>query len=523
LIHALYRRNKQHRFIIVVPSSLIENWSKEFDKWLGRASLPRRIVVKKGGNECSQQIRSFNIVKPNQSEALIISYDLFRVNSILLQDSKFIGLLVVDEGHRLKNSSGSMTLSTLESVKCEARLLITGTPIQNNLSEFYAVVNFVCPGILGSLHDFRRDFERPITTANRKGATLKDRQIGQEQVIALEVITKQFMLRRLAKDILSQSLPSRTELLIFCKPSAFQCELYGGISENPDDPLSTLSKLRKLCAHPDLVQMSAEPHSTIFNLSDSGKLKALELLLFEIRDTHPDDKVVLVSNFTSVLSMIEERLVLPNGWGYHRLDGNTPQGARQAMVDSFNIVSPARSFIFLLSSKAGGLGLNLIGANRLIMFDADYNPAIDSQAMARIYRSGQLKPSIIYRLFTSGTLEETILQRQMQKGNLSCVTIDSSYCDNLSKFNEDDLRECFTLKDTPCDTKAKMNSIWPEFCGTKTLMQQGCNDQTILSLTEKYPDLLQYIYLQRENCENAEAEEIFGNSMQPTMADKIYR
>ena len=174
------------RFIVVCPSSLVSNWAKEFDKWLGKASQPKRVAIRKGGDEGLRLIRAFVPVKPQKSEGmmisyilwyitllrflvrplshqsrsfnalvLIISYELFRMHASILSKSKNIGLLAVDEGHRLKNTSGSLTLTALESLECEARLLITGTPIQNNLTEFWNVVNFVCPNILGNLSRFR--------------------------------------------------------------------------------------------------------------------------------------------------------------------------------------------------------------------------------------------------------------------------------------------------------------------------------------------------------------------------------
>ena len=343
LVFALYRRNKQQRFVIVCPSSLVQNWAKEFDKWLGRASLPKRVVVKKGGQEGLQIIRGFIPVKPNQSEVLILSYDIFRMNANILTEAKQIGLLVVDEGHRLKNSSGSITISALNDLDCEARLLITGTPVQNNLSEFHTVANFVCPGILGSLVDFRRDFERPITAANRKDATHSQRSLGDEKSQALDDIIKGFLLRRLAKDVLTDLLPPRTVLLLFCRPSTVQCKLYMEMTRTISNPLSTLTSLRKLCSHPHLVN----PSASNVDIAASGKLHVLGRLLDEICNTSPDDKVVLVSCFTSVLSMIEDTLIKPKGWRYARLDGTTTQSDRQMLVDTFNRTSADKSFIFL--------------------------------------------------------------------------------------------------------------------------------------------------------------------------------
>ena len=496
IVFAFYRRNKQQRFIIVCPSSLVQNWAREFDKWLGRASLPKRVVVKKGGQDGLKVIRSFVPIKPHQSEILIISYDLFRMNASILTEAKQVGLLVVDEGHRLKNSSGSITLSALNNLDCEARLLITGTPVQNNLSEFHAVANFVCPGILGSLVDFRRDFERPIASANRKDATLDQRRQGAEQARALDDVIKAFLLRRLAKDVLSDMLPPRTEMLLFCRPSLMQCDLYRKITRSISDPLSTLSNLRKLCSHPDLLTSSEDASTSSGGVSDSGKLFVLEKLLDEIRSTSPDDKVLVVSCFTSILTMIEDKLIKPKAWGYKRLDGSTAQSNRQPLVDAFNRMTANQCFIFLLSSKAGGMGLNLVGANRLVMFDADFNPAIDAQAMARIYRPGQTKPTTIYRLFTAGTMEETVLQRQEQKGTLATVTVDGSVNNESGKFTNEELRDCFTLKeDTCCDTKSKMKSLWPEYDGSKSLSLQGCSDPVILNLSDNCAAILGHVHL----------------------------
>ena len=132
------------------------NWAKEFDKWLGKAGQPKRVVCKGGGEEGIRTLKSFCARKPQQSEILIISYDLFRMQSALFQNVQKVRLLVVDEGHRLKNTNGSLTLTALESLPCDARLCITATPIQNCLSDFYNIANFVCPGVLGDLATFRK-------------------------------------------------------------------------------------------------------------------------------------------------------------------------------------------------------------------------------------------------------------------------------------------------------------------------------------------------------------------------------
>ena len=390
---ALHRRNRDHRFIVVCPSSLVSNWSKEFDKWISKASQPKRVVIRKGGEEGQRAIKAFVPVKPNMSEILIVSYELFRMNISELKKADQIGLLVVDEGHRLKNTAGSQTLSALNALRCEARLLITGTPIQNNLSEFHNVANFVCPGILSDLNTFRRTYERPINASNNKAATSDQKAKARHLSKSLDRITSTFMLRRLQRDVLKEHLPPRSEILLFCRPSERQKQEYisltkgvrGGAGPSgagvSADALTLLMKVRKLCSHPYLLNdededpfaakrsATAENGGKCEHVALSGKLSVLESLLSSIRSEAPGSKVVIISNFTSALSVIEQAILQRRGWSSLRLDGTTEQNARQTLVDSFNRGSVDQSFVFLLSSKAGGCGLNLIGANRLVMFD----------------------------------------------------------------------------------------------------------------------------------------------------------
>lgn len=188
------------------------------------------------------------------------------------------------------------------------------------------------------------------------------------------------MIRRLQKDVLRSLLPPRYEFLLFCRPTKVQCDLYKNLTSKSatiSDPLPLLTKLRKICTHPALLKTVSNDHYHAVSQNDcnsSGKLDVLEHLLESIQ-TNTNDKVVVVSNFTSALSLIEEAIIKKRGWPCLRLDGSVEQSARQALVDSFNRGSIENSFIFLLSSKAGGCGLNLYKANRLVMVDGDWNPA----------------------------------------------------------------------------------------------------------------------------------------------------
>jgi SNF2 family DNA or RNA helicase len=529
---------KIQQFIIVCPSSLVANWANEFDKWIGRAGSPKRVVLRKGGEDGRAQIRAYcSKMKHGNNlangQVLILSYDLLRLNANEFQNMQqqvSFALLVVDEGHRLKNTGGSNTMTVLEAIPCDARLCITATPVQNNLGEFYALANFVCPGILGDLAMFRSEYERPISTANNKSATQQELLEGKTQSLALDAITKQFMLRRLQKDVLKSMLLPRMEALLFCKPATEQCDVYKRITHDHGntngeasmaDALTKLTALRKLCLHPTLCSkdLGSADTSAATSIVQSGKLVVLDALLQSIREKAPDDKVVVVSNFTSALSLVETMVLQPRNMMYSRLDGTTAVQNRQSLVDSFNRASPQNNFCFLLSSKAGGVGLNLIGANRLVMLDADWNPALDIQAMGRIYRQGQTKASFIYRFFTCGTIEEVIYQRQSQKGNLATFAVDGSGT-SKSRFTKDELKDCFTLKvDCDCDTKNKLGLCWPQFTGADGLEALGCTDAPLLAIASSVSASLGYIHIVDEDAIDASGSDSQIDLLQESMYD----
>jgi SNF2 family DNA or RNA helicase len=363
---------------------LVSNWAREFDKWLGKVGLPKRVVVKKGGEEGLRQIKAFGAFKrSNTSEVLIVSYDLFRMKASILQNVQRVALLVVDEGHRLKNTSGSLTMTALESLPCEARLCITATPIQNNLGDLYTIVNFVCPGVFGDIATFRREYERPIAafSSKRSACTADQMRRGKESRQTLDRILQSIVLRRLQKDVLSKILPPRHEFLLFCRPTQKQRKLYerisqfhgskgvGGDEGSSQEALTTLVRLRKICTHPDLLEF---PHNDSgdgavarrsMDCVGSGKLLVLRDLIIQIREKEPTDKVVIISNFTSTLTVVEDAILRHLKLNFLRLDGSISCADRQSLVDTFNRTNANMNFALTLSSKAGGVGLNLIGMN----------------------------------------------------------------------------------------------------------------------------------------------------------------
>mmetsp|Transcript_22558 Transcript_22558/g.51653 ORF Transcript_22558/g.51653 Transcript_22558/m.51653 type:complete len:406 (-) Transcript_22558:75-1292(-) len=314
------------------------------------------------------------------------------------------------------------------------------------------------------------------------------------------------MLRRTQKEVLKMVLPPRTEYLIFCAPTPRQRSLYNTIANGTGDTLCRLTSIRKLCSHPRLLETIEDPSNRTDGCDDisiCGKLVVFLSLLAHLRSSCSGEKVVVSSNFTSVLDILARHLEM-RGWTFQRLDGSTCSEKRQEMVDVFNRTSAEQNFCFLLSARAGGCGLNLVGASRLIMYDPDWNPATDLQTMARIYRTGQTKPTTIYRLFTTGTVEEIVYQRQIQKGNLASAVSEKTVAStnggsgnggrSSSSFTAEEIKDCFDLKDEDVKSDTQRKLGWGDYDGADTLIAEGCADASLLALAEENPNDVTYIY-----------------------------
>ncbi|XP_015743898.1 DNA repair and recombination protein RAD54-like [Python bivittatus] len=456
--------------IVVAPSSLVKNWYNEVIKWLGGRIQPLAID---GGSK--EDIDNKLVGFMNQrglripSPILIISYETFRLHAEALKKGS-VGLVICDEGHRLKNSD-NQTYQALNSLNTPRRVLISGTPIQNDLLEYFSLVHFVNSGILGTAQEFKKHFEVPILKGRDADASEAGRQKGEERLKELISIVNRCLIRR-TSDILSKYLPVKIEQVVCCRLTPLQAELYKYflMQAKPAEDLkegkmsvsslSSITSLKKLCNHPALIyekcveeeegfvgalQLFPSGYS-IKSLEPqlSGKMLVLDYILAVTRSTS-NDKVVLVSNYTQTLDLFE-KLCRSRRYLYVRLDGTMSIKKRAKIVERFNNLS-SPEFIFMLSSKAGGCGLNLIGANRLVMFDPDWNPANDEQAMARVWRDGQKKTCYIYRLLSTGTIEEKIFQRQTHKKALSSCVVDEEQ-DVERHFSLGELKELFTLNET---------------------------------------------------------------------------
>lgn len=464
--------------VIACPSSLVKNWANELVKWLGKDAItPFAIDGRATKEELTSQLRQWCIASGRAvvRPVLIVSYETLRLNCEELNQTP-IGLLLCDEGHRLKNGD-SQTFMALNALNVQKRVILSGTPIQNDLSEYFSLLNFANPNLLGTRMDFRKQYEIPILKGRDADGTDDDRKKGDERLSELLGIVNKFIIRR-TNDILSKYLPVKYEHVVFCNLAPFQKDLYQHFINSPDiksllrgkgsQPLKAIGMLKKLCNHPDLLDLPADlPGCERFFPDDfvpkdsrgrdrevkswySGKMLVLDRMLARIRaDTN--DKIVLISNYTQTLDVFAQ-LCRAKGYGHLRLDGTMNVGKRQKLVDRFNDPENTSDFIFLLSSKAGGCGINLIGANRLVLFDPDWNPAADQQALARVWRDGQKKDCFVYRFIATGSIEEKIFQRQSHKQSLSSCVVDSAE-DVERHFSSESLRELFQLKDdTRSDT-----------------------------------------------------------------------
>ncbi|KAL4440282.1 hypothetical protein ABPG75_003283 [Micractinium tetrahymenae] len=448
------------RVIICCPTSLVGNWDSECAKWLkGRVrTLP---LCESSRDEAVASISQF-LSPRNPYQVMIVSYETFRIHAERFRAEGTCDLLICDEAHRLKNDA-TLTNRALDSLACQRRVLLSGTPLQNRLDEFYAMVSFCNPGVLGSPAQFRRHFEAPILAGREPDASEAEVALSQERTAELSALVNEFILRR-TNTLLSQHLPPKVVEIVCCKLTTLQTALYCHFLESKATRtlfatqkaarvLSAITSLRKLLNHPKLIwdalQGSAargeapakeaegfEGCAAYFSREmyggrsgrggmspgwelQSGKFAVLAGML-ELLRTCTSDRIVIVSNYTQTLDLVAQ-LCRDRGYPYVRLDGTTTIKKRNKLVKEFNDQSNKNQFAFLLSSKAGGCGLNLIGGNRLVLFDPSWNPADDKQAAARVWRDGQQKKVYVYRFMAAGSIEEKVYQRQLSKEGLQQV------------------------------------------------------------------------------------------------------
>ena len=482
------------RALIVCPTSLVSNWDDECNKWLNGRVKTMPVCESSRADVVSSVARFLG--PRNTAQVMIISYETFRVHAERFAEKGDAGvqLVMCDEAHRLKNGD-TLTNKALCSVPCARRVMLSGTPMQNHLDEFYSMVGFCNPGLLGTPAEFAKRYERPILAGREPDASEKQLELARERNAALSELVNKFVLRR-TNTILSAHLPPKVVEVVCCKLAPLQTSLYAHFLESKAAKaaltgkhtmvLSAITALKKLCNHPKLIYdmvMGAKNTGAgaagfescreffqpgMYDVGSSrgfgrpksggmvegwefhsGKFAVLARLLAILR-AETKDRIVIISNYTQTLDLVQ-LLCRQNGYPAVRLDGSTSITKRQKLVKQFNDPSE-NCFAFLLSSKAGGCGINLIGGNRLVLFDPDWNPANDKQAAARCWRDGQKKKCYLYRLLATGSIEEKVFQRQLSKESLQNVVNGEGVLEQAS-MSKEELRKLFTLDgDTASDT-----------------------------------------------------------------------
>ncbi|KAG7459509.1 hypothetical protein MATL_G00211400 [Megalops atlanticus] len=437
-------------FLIIVPLSTLSNWVYEFDKW-----APSVVKVSYKGSPAARrafvpQLRSgkFNV--------LLTTYEYIIKDKQVLAKIRW-KYMIVDEGHRMKNHHCKLTQVLNTHYLAPRRLLLTGTPLQNKLPELWALLNFLLPTIFKSCSTFEQWFNAPFAMTGEKV------DLNEEETILiirrLHKVLRPFLLRRLKKEVEAQ-LPEKVEYVIKCDMSALQRVLYrhmqakGVLLTDGSEKdkkgkggtktlMNTIMQLRKICNHPYMFQHIEESFSEHLGFSGgivqgpdlyraSGKFELLDRILPKLRATN--HKVLLFCQMTSLMTIMEDYFAYRN-FKYLRLDGTTKAEDRGMLLKTFN--DPASQyFIFLLSTRAGGLGLNLQSADTVIIFDSDWNPHQDLQAQDRAHRIGQQNEVRVLRLCTVNSVEEKILAAAKYKLNVDQKVIQAGMFDQKSSSHE---------------------------------------------------------------------------------------
>ncbi|KZV33593.1 hypothetical protein F511_34361 [Dorcoceras hygrometricum] len=415
--------------LIVAPKAVLPNWMNEFSTWAPSISAvlyDGRLDERKAMRDEYSGEGKFNV--------LVTHYDLIIRDKAFLKKIHWY-YLIVDEGHRLKNFDCVLSRTLVSRYRIRRRLLLTGTPIQNSLQELWSLLNFLLPNIFNSVQNFEEWFNAPF--ADKCEVSLTE----EEQLLVirrLHHVIRPFILRR-KKDEVEKYLPSKIQVMLKCDMSAWQKVYYQQVTEmgrvglasgtGKSKSLQNLTmQLRKCCNHPYLFLGEYYLQRNEEIVRASGKFELLDRLLPKLQ--RAGHRVLLFSQMTRLMTILGDYLEL-KGYQFLRLDGNTKTEDRGKLLKQFN-APDSPYFIFLLSTRAGGLGLNLQTADTVIIFDSDWNPQMDQQAEDRAHRIGQKKEVRVFVLVSVGSIEEVILERAKQKMGIDAKVIQAGLFNTTS-------------------------------------------------------------------------------------------
>ena len=408
LLGYLYLKNDNLTHLIIVPKVTIKNWEREINKW-----LPKIKLLFFYGDKEERRILADHTIRESHYDIILTTFECSMKEKTALATINY-EYLIIDEAHRLKNDQAKFS-TVVRKFKSKHRLLLTGTPFQNNLHELWSLLNFLMPNIFNDSEEFDRIFN--LDTATEEGQMKIVKQIHQ--------LLKPFVLRRLKNEI-KFKIPPKTEIFLYVGLSKLQKDMYkqilsrnidvvNGVNKDRIQLLNILMQLKKVCNHPYLfpnVEQGPpyiEGEHLIYN---SMKLKILDVLLKKIH-SETDSKVLIFSQMTTLLNILDDYCRYRQ-FDYLRMDGQTSSEERDKRISEFQNPE-SKKWLFLISTRAGGLGINLHAANIVILYDSDWNPQVDLQAIDRAHRIGQTKPVIIYRFVCEGTVEEKIVERAAKK------------------------------------------------------------------------------------------------------------
>ncbi|XWS08635.1 hypothetical protein CRYUN_Cryun40dG0018600 [Craigia yunnanensis] len=414
--------------MVVAPKSTLGNWMNEI-----RRFCPVLRAVKFLGNPEERRYIREELLVAGKFDVCVTSFEMAIKEKSALRRFSW-RYIIIDEAHRIKNEN-SLLSKTMRLYNTNYRLLITGTPLQNNLHELWSLLNFLLPEIFSSAETFDEWFQ--ISGENDQ----------QEVVQQLHKVLRPFLLRRLKSDV-EKGLPPKKETILKVGMSQMQKQYYRALLQKDLEVvnaggerkrlLNIAMQLRKCCNHPYLFQGAepGPPYTTGEHLvTSAGKMVLLDKLLPKLKER--DSRVLIFSQMTRLLDILEDYLMF-RGYLYCRIDGNTGGEDRDASIEAFNKPG-SEKFVFLLSTRAGGLGINLATADVVIIYDSDWNPQVDLQAQDRAHRIGQKKEVQVFRFCTEYTIEEKVIERAYKKLALDALVIQQGRLAEQKTVNKDEL------------------------------------------------------------------------------------